>query len=162
MTMSVHTAVGLVCKGELSRAVQRLTSQGIAASATDEVLEHCAKCRKRMRCRAWTGGTGAGQLPPTWTSAPSCAPSIKRWKEGHGRHECGVRTSSTAPHSQRTGDRPVPFLLCRSTGQIQARGLRSPGTCATVSCTHGPETKVAAAHVWFHVQHAHRYHIGSF
>ena len=76
----VQRAIGTVCKCELSRG---LTSPGIA-SATDEMVE---KKRQMLQVDETTPlptvdwRTGAGLLLPTWTPAPSCAPSAKRSKE---------------------------------------------------------------------------------
>ena len=130
----VQRAIGIVCKCELSRG---LTSPGIA-SATDEMVE-----KKHLMLQvdettplpsSWTGGQEQGSCcPPGLRHLRAHHPRNAR-KSGHGRYGCGVRTC----------ERSVSLVRCRCTGQIAARSLRPPSTCATVSCTHGPARKVCA------------------
>ena len=99
--------------GELSRAVQRLTSPGIAP-ATDEVAE---KLRQMFQADETTplpseDWRDRRRALATHLDFGAFARTLRETAKGGSTDamEGGLRTSATAPHSQRTSERPVSFL----------------------------------------------------
>ena len=99
-----------MCKGELSRALQRLTSQGIA-SATDEVVE---KMRHILKADATTALQSVdwrdrNRALATHLHFGTFVRILRETPKGGSMDSVlgGVRTSATARHSQRTSEGAV-------------------------------------------------------